>query len=545
MSRQHGDELHIDFLPPKAGAFGTTSTGGSTGGSTVDDDGDGDDGFDPDEPRSKTVTLVAVLAALALVVTGVVAAAPWDSGVKATPPPTSPTTPPTTPPTAPPTAPPPMVGDAQRADVATELPRPIGWVVDPPDLTWAFTGTSLQPGISGLGYLEHLDVWAEPGATRTGGRWLAIRSSPFVSHRLLPDGARIDAGGRAAAVATSDDGVTTLEVRLPDDDGTLELRSHGILLDELVDLASWLVPVAGPSQVLDYGERVLADRRLLGLDRVLTASIPDGDDGLLGAPEVSTWYTSTTTASMQVSQRPLTTATGLTVVDLLLPRVEVRMEVESDSAVDTRLDLLARSGRIVDLRTVPSDPRMIVASWVDGDQLVTLAASDTSLGAVVEAVSTARLADEPTWRTMAAGSGPSVQVAGGAPPSTLTLTGPYPTGDRWQAFLSRTSLQLTSIGLGPTTVDAFAFLDDRAGTSIRRFASADVSVVLAISFAPARARTMRVTVDGVTSEIEMEPLDTGSGIGTGTAAVLPSLRGFPELVELLDENGDVVLSEPG
>lgn len=212
----------IEFLPPRDHAFGEADTADFVG-----FDGTDDTTFDDEPPRSRWLTVLAVVGVTGLLAGGVIAAAPWETDEAAD----------VAPPTTvvreldPPVDASASVDDPTTPDLATGTP---GWLPRSPsrfELARAASNGRVVPGG------DSLFMWTSVNATRTSGRWVVVDERGASAYRdLMRDATVIDVGGRRGLLAESDDGVVELRVqhRTGDDFAVI---SYGLDLDEVLAVA--------------------------------------------------------------------------------------------------------------------------------------------------------------------------------------------------------------------------------------------------------------------------------------------------------------------
>ncbi len=287
-TRSASDDPMVELLEPNVRAFG-----GNVGEHdlvVVDDDVFGHDADSSDEaPRPRWLTVAAVLGVLALLVGGVVAASPWSGDA-----------------TAPTTTPPTTVADSGTTQPTIGLPGAPGLVIDPPPSDFELRSAISDVGIVGddAGWGE---VWAEPGATRTSGRWFSLTLLPFRSPDQIGD--RVDVDGRDGWWTEGIDGVATLQFDAGQTDAArlVMLTAHGFDRAGLIALGASVAIVDDRPQMAD-DRPVLQDESLFDglvqvaarstdldlLDRHLLPAQPSsvtaythaGDDGVVLLEEV-------------------------------------------------------------------------------------------------------------------------------------------------------------------------------------------------------------------------------------------------------------------
>lgn len=274
----------IEFLPPREDAFGERQ-----GAAFVGFDGDDDDHWDDEPPRSRWATLVAAVSVFGLLTAGVVAAAPWadDPADGRAGRPTAPSTPV-------PSGPTPSTSDPSTTPSGAALdPSVTGWLLDPPVAGQRLArlvdpGSDVGPFAAGWG-----EVWAEPGATRTSGRWVSITLLPVggasgdVFEPVQAGWFPLVVGERPGRGAVGRDGVVQVGVERDGDDRNhlLTVAGFGFTIQQLADLAG-TVTVDGRRPGVEDDRPVLGRPELLaGLERVAAEPTPvDLVDGVLLGP---------------------------------------------------------------------------------------------------------------------------------------------------------------------------------------------------------------------------------------------------------------------
>jgi hypothetical protein len=513
-----GSGTEIEFLAPDSRAFGEAAQ--------VDFAGfDGDDAaeFDLDqEPRSRWLTVVAAIVVLGFVAAGVVAAAPWADDAAA-PPPTTVAPPPTT-----------VSAPATTTDILQGIPvEPIGWVVDDLPDGFEFSGAWSQPSNGPTSSL--LDVWLERPAEPTSGRWVTVRWSDYLRDTLTPDGSRVVAGERPAVVSIDASGVTTVRARVvaPDDgadDGEsngVEIRASGVELGLLIELAGRVQrDVVGVSDT-GYGDG--------GLDVVdatdgLTLAwsgtpISPGLFGAFGDPDASTgFYGPDDGSGIWIEARPVDT-TLLALMPILLREVPLPAEVAQQ---------MEAAGRPATVYTVGTtdDEQWLFATWVDGDEAVTISSYDVDLTTVLATLASTRRAEPDEWVDLIERSQRGISFDEAGPSPSASLQGTFTDGTEWTSSFAATYFWITTGDRGwysPVRIGD--------GAAVRRYADLDVDVIAATAQWPSPARVMRVTVgDAAPVDVPLvqmgdEPIFAGLFVQREIA---------PISVELLDADGEVV-----
>jgi hypothetical protein len=496
----------IELLTPNAGVFGTGAEL-----ELIDDDGDDVASFD-DEPRSPWTMVVAGLLVLALIVVGVVAAAPWqDDDVTAVTVPTTVRPPVTTSPATTPDGAPPATA-AGRA----------GWIVEAP-AGWGRTAFSNQNGPSLSD--EWLDVWASPGAEWATGEWLAVHTSPFSDAMLLTDATRLEVAGRTVVMSTDGPGITTTQVRMPPIGPepttftvTYDIRSHGLTLDRLVAFISAFEPPVGPEPAdldpmatgpLEGLAPLWSGRVQSGFSRLTgeidTASIVSADGGRTGIGIATSELDRTIETVLPVLYQPVAT------VPLAAGRpASATVTVWRDIALDDR----------------------VFATWTVGDTRVTALGYRVDLTTFVDALATATPATDEQWAELADQplEAPSID-------DDADLDGTLADGTSWSGVVSPQQL-----GFSTATTGWAAALGAGDGSVIRRFTAVDVDAVLAMVPVDDSATQLVITLaDGSSATVPLVEMgDTGRRAGLWADT---SLTNGPVAAQLLDATGTATHGE--
>jgi hypothetical protein len=178
--------------------------------------------------RTRRTAFVTVVAVLAVVAAGVVAVA----GATA------------------------LFGDAQGGGGSAERPVPVtagpapvllqppGFVLGGPGRGFTVSGVveRIAPDLP-RGWLQ---LWASPGASRTGGRWFSVLTARCAAFAAVADtsSTTVSVDGRPALLTTSADGVLTVSRQRGSDPATastLEVTGHGFADGDLIRIAESVV----------------------------------------------------------------------------------------------------------------------------------------------------------------------------------------------------------------------------------------------------------------------------------------------------------------
>ena len=382
----------IEFLPPRADAFGPSDTADFVG-----VDADLDDVFDDEPPRSRWLTALAVLGVLGFLAGGVIAAEPW-SGDTATPPAT--TAAPTTTAPAPTTTTEPV--ERVPPGVAVE---PAGWL---PTTSSRFqlAGAYSQPTpLGGVESGNPFVLWTSPNASRSAGRWVAVEARMPGERDMYRDPVAIDIAGSPALVSASADGVAEVLLRRTVTGSPIAVTAFGLGLDQL------LAVVAGVS-VTD-GDVAVTDDSLVS---------PGGPlDGLTavvdGAPSWSPyWPQSYQPQALSYFGDPSTErwiqvgVAGLDVDNILIDEFLLRRPIDESQlgrADRSRLAELELGGRPVELFTSTADDGIVGAAWFDGRGNEVVAAGDASVSDLLQFVTELAPATADDWKDAVLGEHPA------------------------------------------------------------------------------------------------------------------------------------------
>ncbi len=381
----------IEFLVPDERAFGPAeggSVGGSGAGTTfVGFDGDLWDDQPERSPRTRWLSILTGIAVTGLVVSGVVAAAPWTEDDAAVTPPT--------------------VADQTASNPTTLAATPdapvdpsrTGWVLDPVPLgmrpTSLARSVNLRPDESGWG-----EVWASPGATRVSGRWFSLTLQPFVAFasRRPELWFTVDVAGRPGHARVAADGVVSLsfDAGQTDNSRLVTIDAYGIGLDAMIALADSISIIDDRPQMVDDRPEFNRPELLDGLDRI--AAAPTDVD-------------LTTSAILGGTRRTMALYSGPGPLDLTLVQEQTPDLTSSRGDITTLMSLaftsvpladgwgpkgdFAGHNLVVGHRTL-DDLDLTVARWLDGETELSLLTTG-DLGDLLQMLPHVNLASAEDW----------------------------------------------------------------------------------------------------------------------------------------------------
>lgn len=505
----HSTDDDVELLTPNVRAFGTGADL-----ALIDDDDVGDAAFD-DEPRSPWTMVVAGLLVLALILVGVVAAAPWQGDdVTAV--------------TVPTTVPPPSTtSPATAPDAGIDVPTPIagepGWTATPPD-GWTETAfVNVGPGVTD----ERLEVWASTGAQWANGDWLALHTQSLADAMLLENATRFSVDDRTVVMRTDASGVTTTQVAIATSGldpmqttVTFDLASHGLSLDRLTAFIAGFDPPLGYEPV-DLTSFAGADGPLAGMTQIWSDQVTGGFSRLTGAITQG-WIASAdggrTGIGIGISEIGPDIDAVLPVIDEPVATVPLAAGRPASETVT-----VWRDGRIDD---------RVFATWIVGDTRVTALGYRVDLATFVDTVASATLATDRHWADLV-----DQQLDLPTTDVDADLDGAMADGTSWSGVVSPQQLGFS------TAINGWATgLGSSDGSTIRRFTAVDVDAVLAMVPDDDPATQMVVTLADGTSVVvplvEMGDSARRAGLWADT-----SLANEPVAAELLDATGDVTFGE--
>lgn len=501
----------IEFLAPDSRAFGEAASTDFVG---FDDDAAG---FDEDPPPSRWLAAIAALVVCGLIAAGVIAASPW-SDQAATPPTTTVPVPSTT-------APPPPT----TADILDGVPvSPSGWVVDDMPDGLEFAGAWSAPGMD---YDESaLDVWVDRPDDPTAGRWVVVRWDDVADNGLLVrDASRFDIGGHPAMVWTDASGVTSVWATITKlgngSPSGIDVRANGVDLGALVDLVG---RVERTPAGISYGADT--PQALVGFTLAWSGPTTAGRTGAFGEPDSQTLLFDPSNGSGLQLHHSRVDPTLLPYMSLLLPEVPL--------ADDAALQMQALGRPVTVYAMGQQDDRSLFATWVQGDQAVTVRSFGLDQSAVLAVLAAARPAEQDEWVRLVERTQRGLPFQETGPSASATLTGTLSDGSRWSSSFAASYFWVSdNASRGWYTS---AGVPDGAG--VRRYAALDADIVTATAMWPNPARTMRVTVGGA-APVDVPMVQVGDG--PIFVAMFVQLEVGPIEVQLLDLDGNVVPPDSG
>lgn len=534
MSRRAGttDEAStIEFVAPNDAAFGASTSADFIG---IDGHDPGEFG-DADAPRAAWLGALAGVVVAALIVGGVIAAAPWSDGPDAAPAVTIAPSGSTVPPASPART----VGDTTPVDALAGVAfEPVGWVIDDPTGGLQPSAGFSNPGGGSLGPgSEWLDVWTTPGDVRTGGRRLALSTLDVeeAQFQLVLDGVRFELAGGPALLSTATEEAFML--RFIGTDGTpFEMAGAGFTLDEIVRIAN---TVTRP-YTIDFGDLQDSGGPFEAMQRTISGSVPYGGFNftLFGSTEAFTsYYDPATLGSVTVQRGPVWSPDAMVIASLLL---DTPPEVErSGGDGSVTIEIAAGQPRTLTIGSFTDGSGQSLVRWAEDGQQVMLIGTNASVDDLIDMASRTRLATPAEWQDLVIDSRDGVALTDNEGSRTFThlADGTLSDGQRWEAD-SNGSLFFVSTG---SYGSAFP-VPDGPMPYLRTYSTASATFVVAASAWPGTAVTLRVTVQD-------QPSVDRPLVRLGDTPTFMAVHGFSELgpftAELLDAAGAVVAAIEG
>lgn len=491
------DRNRIEFLAPDERAFGESTNADFVG---VDHDGwPDDDSHRRDRRTGSWPRRAAGAMVIGLLAAGVVAADPWDAsqpnGAATTSTAPAPSEPALSTP-APSTADGATDGSgrseplvAATGDPLADVPvAPIGFVVDDlPSDDWVFTGNYSIPEAEMLTAWP-FEIWADPGAARTSGRWLSIRALDE-TQLLFRDAARVTAGVRPAVLVTRS-GV--LIVRVDDTvlDRAYELEGFGLTREAMLELAA---EIEVRSTGFDLGP---AARHLDGMRLESAGERPPWSTAVLGNPgAVTNYFDTADELGIEVALRPATDG------------AEARLLLEPTALPDTFL--------------LSGDPRQPVVVRPVAAGLVTVTGYRVDPATLTAIADSIRPATPEEWRSMIVRTNRGLDIpADDARDDDRGQRGQLADGTEWAG------VQTPRFVYGGSPIgNWYGEVSTPNGALVQALANPHLTVLVATVTWPGTERTLRVSVgDAPPLDVPLEQL--GDEPVFGAILPLPTLEPY-------------------
>lgn len=537
-SDRSGDDVRageIEFLPPDDRVFGPADERTFAG---LDDwwpDDELDDAAAA--PRSRWATALAGLGVAGILALGVVTAAPWSSDDARGPVDPTPTVPVSAPesvtsPTSP-VSPVPSTFPPTRPAVD---PTRTGWIIDP-----------LPDGLRGLQYLSTAgdtaagggwgEVWAEPGASRTGGRWFSLTLFPF---RELDPGAPawfpVDVAGRDGIADVGPDGVVSLayDAGLADAARLITIEAFGFTVTQLVELADSIGIIDDRPQLVDDRPEFLRPELLDGLvqiaaeptdsDLTTRAVLGRGAGSIVFYGDGGPWDVTLVQEQLDVGPSD----------DRLLALSLNRFLV--DPATFSAPPGFEGAELVVGSRTIGSYP-LVVARWSANGRTLSVMSS-RGFDATLALVPAVRFADADEWASLERQRAPRSPDVGRTAPGVTVASGALADGREYSVLHWASSDEL-ELRVGRSS--AFQPTGEQP---LRVFTLDGVSLVVALTSEPAAALTV-TSADGALTVpvVELSRRATDGTVRTSYLSVvaLPDRTAVaPFAAEIVIPTGEVV-----
>jgi hypothetical protein len=528
-----GDQ--IEFLAPNDTAFGMADVADFVG-----FDGADDRPFGDEPPRSRWLPTIVGLVIVGLVGAGIVAAAPWDDGGAQTTPTTSVSTRPTTPETTVAVSTPQPVTTTVVRPISADEAGPPGLVFDDPGpfrlASAGRLGSDYESVGTGTG-TDAFDLWTSADAARAAGRWLAFSSTHDGVDRARPDSTRLMVNDLPALLSVAPDGVfTLLFVAL---DGTwYELMGFGFGLPDLVTIAAHIS--LGTDGTTLFG--TLPDGIMGGLTHAISREIQ-----YLGEP-FDLVVTSPTLVSYDTADATQFVGLGLLAhsaeTDALL-RLMPPVAVAPGAAEHAILDEMDRTGAPVQIAGSSLAPDYSIATWSSPAGRVFVWGYNVPIATLVAVLPQVRLAGDAEWLDMLNRSAQGElqpadggESSRGSQPTTIGVVELSNSTTPWRIeMMTEPSMVFANnqqMGWGNQLGQITSV------PTLHRMSSPDATFLIATAGWPNEARTVRVTLDGV-SPVEVPMVQLGD---TPTFAVVYA---YDQLIggtiEFLALDGTVLASE--
>lgn len=413
-----------------------------------------------------------------------------------------------------------------------------GYVLDSPPTGFVPNGSDEHFSQATAGQFQ---VWAEPDATRSDGRWLALATmaTAFSRTAIIANGVRETVGSSSAVMAFDPDGIPVLTVQ-PPNAGQFSLTGGGFSPDELRQIAAGISLSRGVATFDPALDLLRADLPVL-LDTTsqfatITAQILNGDR------RTSTYVAPGSDEYVELVTQP-TTPDDLRIGELILPP-------SSDSLATASLKRTVQMGELqLSISSAPdNDARTTGRSsvrWHVGSNTITLS-GNAGLYQLLGAVADVRLATTDEWAELFRMDRSEIGVPPGGSSSDLIQIGRTTLGrtaiggnSRWTVSIDPDPLTVQFavrnfsvsgiMGHVPIALDSLHPVHEYVSMS-------STSLVVTVTD-PGGATGVRVAVAGrPATTVPIVPIaDTGV-----FAAALTFAEVSPYTVALVDDTGEIV-----
>ncbi len=476
----------IEFLPPRDGAFGHAEVADFVG-----FDGDGNDAFEDEPPRSRWLTALAVVGVTGLLAGGVIAASPWGGDDVATAPTT--TVPTTTPPTPPTTQPgstattEPGLPPGVSADVPGMLPAGPSRFV----LAWAESAVGRLEAGADVG--NRVEVWMSPDASRNTGKWIVIVSQELTggsSDWLRRDAIRVEAGPRPALLFARSDGV--VEIDVPVSEGApFTVAGFGVGLAELIRIAATVR--IDPSGI-DHGDLLTPGGPFDGLEQRAAEHVAwfPGGFATPTADAISGFVDPTGNQWIQVNVAPPNPTTQL--LDELVGTVPVDRTELSLIGLGGLFSLSQRFDSVTVVRSRLDEGIGIVSFVLRDGRIVRVAGNMNQIDELLTFASDLELAAPEAWEDAVIEATTAAGVVSGATTSNTEIGGSL--NGQWQAEVYG-SADAFQVHISGTEVAMGETFDPDPGPQLTIYRSIDKAFILATNTWPNEGRRVVITQPGL------------------------------------------------
>ncbi|MEO6122388.1 MAG: hypothetical protein ABIR32_01665 [Ilumatobacteraceae bacterium] len=392
-----------------------------------------------------------------------------------------------------------------------------------------------------------LELWAEPDATRTSGRWFAASLTQCYGRftpPLVSDAALIAVGDRIGIARVATDGVIDVEVSPTGSAYDLTVRGFGFSAPDLALIADSVVASAGPHNCDPESATPLDQLRFSTASSDLRSGLvlsTANDAGWWLAPlswsvdESSIAYASADTAEViEVSTMPDSPDASSIFEFMLTHRADVDI-TPAGRAVEI--------GETNSIDATATEGTQSYVRWNEGDEVIILSGT-APVDHLLTLVPIVRLATTTEWRialdtSFAGDQSGTISTPDPSPQYSLVGAALDSAGQTWTLLLSSEPdwLRLSLAG-GVSVEQPFGYDPERPATT---FTTADAQLFVVALRDPGPATTVRISAAGV--EIATIPLKPVRDSGIVAAlALVPALP--PYSIELLDAAGVVVRTLP-